>query len=80
MQIYKNNLLFLLYNFAFLGMSKEDAKVAVLKILYQWPTFGSAFFEVKQTSEPGFPEIIIVAVNKNGISLINPQTKVSNYF
>ncbi|XP_059488702.1 myosin-VIIa-like isoform X2 [Neocloeon triangulifer] len=57
------------------GLSKEDAKTAVLKILYQWPTFGSAFFEVKQTSEPGYPEIIIVAINKNGISLINPQNK-----
>jgi len=57
-------------------MSKEDAKTAVLKVLNQWPTFGSAFFEVKQTSEPGFPEIIIVAVNRHGLSLINPQTKV----
>ncbi|CAB3368903.1 Hypothetical predicted protein [Cloeon dipterum] len=57
------------------GMSKEEGKLAVLKILYQWPTFGSAFFEVKQTSEPMYPEFIIVAVNKNGISLINPQNK-----
>ena len=29
------------------GQSREDAKVEFLKIIYKWPTFGSAFFEVK---------------------------------
>lgn len=29
------------------GKSKNDAKVSFLKIIYRWPTFGSAFFEVK---------------------------------
>lgn len=29
------------------GKTREDAKLSFLKIIYKWPTFGSAFFEVK---------------------------------
>lgn len=31
------------------GKTREDAKLCFLKIIYKWPTFGSAFFEVKVT-------------------------------
>ncbi|XP_056296923.1 myosin VIIAa isoform X2 [Pseudoliparis swirei] len=57
------------------GKSREEAKLMFLKIIYKWPTFGSAFFEVKQTTEPNFPEILLIAINKHGISLIDPKTK-----
>uniref|UniRef100_A0A674IN49 Myosin VIIB n=1 Tax=Terrapene triunguis TaxID=2587831 RepID=A0A674IN49_9SAUR len=57
------------------GKTVDEAKVAFLKLIYRWPTFGSAFFEVKQTSEPSFPDIILIAVNKQGVSLIHPKTK-----
>ncbi|KAI5704932.1 hypothetical protein M8J75_010185 [Diaphorina citri] len=56
-------------------MSPEDAKITFLKIIYRWPTFGSAFFEVKQTTEPNYPEMLLIAINKHGVSLIHPQTK-----
>lgn len=46
--------------------------------LIRWPTFGSAFFEVKQTTEPNYPEMLLIAINKHGVSLIHPQTKVSS--
>uniref|UniRef100_A0A8C5XYS7 Unconventional myosin-VIIa n=1 Tax=Microcebus murinus TaxID=30608 RepID=A0A8C5XYS7_MICMU len=57
------------------GKSKEEAKLAFLKLIFKWPTFGSAFFEVKQTTEPNFPEILLIAINKYGVSLIDPRTK-----
>ena len=77
-------------------LSKEDAKIKFLEIIFQWPTFGSAFFEVKvkyqilfeylgrcliflfflqQTTEPNYPDILLIAINKNGVNLIHPQTK-----
>ncbi|KAM6945963.1 myosin VIIAa [Aplochiton taeniatus] len=57
------------------GKSREEAKLMFLKILFKWPTFGSAFFEVKQTTEPNFPEILLIAINKHGVSLIDPKAK-----
>uniref|UniRef100_A0A8C5HP89 Myosin VIIAa n=1 Tax=Gouania willdenowi TaxID=441366 RepID=A0A8C5HP89_GOUWI len=57
------------------GRSREEAKLLFLKVIYKWPTFGSAFFEVKQTTEPNYPEILLIAINKHGVSLIDPKTK-----
>ncbi|XP_008576577.1 PREDICTED: unconventional myosin-VIIb, partial [Galeopterus variegatus] len=53
----------------------EEAKVAFLKWICRWPTFGSAFFEVKQTSEPSYPDVVLIAINRHGFLLIHPQTK-----
>ncbi|KAG7157734.1 Myosin-VIIa-like 1, partial [Homarus americanus] len=57
------------------GMSPEEAKISFLKVIYRWPTFGSAFFEVKQTTDPNYPEHLLIAINKQGVSLIHPVTK-----
>ncbi|KAJ8347801.1 hypothetical protein SKAU_G00263900 [Synaphobranchus kaupii] len=57
------------------GKSREEAKLMFLKIIFKWHTFGSAFFEVKQTTESNFPEILLIAINKHGVSLIDPKTK-----
>ncbi|XP_067278800.1 unconventional myosin-VIIa [Pseudorasbora parva] len=57
------------------GKSREEAKLMFLEIIYKWPTFGSAFFEVKQSSDTNFPEVLLIAINKLGVTLIDPKTK-----
>ncbi|XP_023954785.2 myosin-VIIa [Bicyclus anynana] len=56
-------------------MSEEEAKEQFLKRIYQLPTFGTAFFEVKQTSDPSYPEMVVVGINRNGVSVIHPQSR-----
>ncbi|KAG8173459.1 hypothetical protein JTE90_015711 [Oedothorax gibbosus] len=56
-------------------MSPEESKVNFLKVIFKWATFGSAFFEVKQTTDPNFPEELLIAINKHGVSLIDPSSK-----
>ena len=65
------------------GMTIEEAKLAFLKTIYQWKTFGSAFFEVRQNSDPQYPTKMIIAINRNGVLLIDSVTKeiiVTNSF
>jgi len=58
------------------SVKKPDAsKIAFLKIISRWPTFGSAFFEVKQSTEPSLPTELLIAINKNGVNLIDTRTK-----
>ncbi|XP_062521649.1 myosin-VIIa-like [Corticium candelabrum] len=57
------------------GKSRNEAKLSFLKVVSRFVTFGSAFFEVKQTTEPKLPEILLIAINKNGVNFINPKTK-----
>lgn len=32
--------------------------------------------ETQQKSEKKYPETLVIAINKNGVNLINPKTKV----
>ncbi|XP_046961515.1 myosin-VIIa-like [Vanessa cardui] len=56
-------------------MTEDEAKEQFLKKIYQLPTFGTAFFEVKQTSDPSYPEMVVIGINKNGVSVIHPQSR-----
>ncbi|XP_059200423.1 unconventional myosin-VIIb-like [Centropristis striata] len=57
------------------GITLEEAKIAFLSIICGWPTFGCAFFEVKQTCEPSYPNTLLIAISKKGVSFIDPNTK-----
>lgn len=57
-------------------MKPDEAKEAFLQYICTWPTFGSAFFDVKQTTDNSYPEVITIAINRRGLSIIHPHTKV----
>ena len=57
-------------------LDQNDAKTEFLKETSKLPTFGSTFFEVKQSTDQNYPELLLVAINKNGVSLVDRQTKV----
>ncbi|KHJ40320.1 phage tail component protein [Trichuris suis] len=70
-------------------LSRDEAKIQFLKLTSKWPTFGSVFFDIKQTGITTLPEKLLFAINKNGIMLIQsdnreilcsyPYTEVSNW-
>ena len=43
-------------------MSQEEAKIAFLKYVYQWPTFGSAFFEIKVSKQKYTTSVTILSL------------------
>uniref|UniRef100_H2M010 Uncharacterized protein n=1 Tax=Oryzias latipes TaxID=8090 RepID=H2M010_ORYLA len=58
------------------GITVQEAKVAFLQSISSWPTFGSAFFEVKQTCDNSYPSPLWIAISKQGVSLIDPVSKL----
>ncbi|CAL8309973.1 unnamed protein product [Lota lota] len=56
-------------------MKAEEAMLEFLKAVYRWQTFGAAFFEVKQTSDRTFPDIVRICISKLGVAIIHPKTK-----
>ncbi|XP_052784094.1 myosin-VIIa-like isoform X2 [Mya arenaria] len=55
--------------------TKDDAKVAFLKGISKFQTYGSVFFEVRQRSTKTYPKQLLIAVNHNGVGLIDAITK-----
>ncbi|XP_059806638.1 unconventional myosin-VIIa-like isoform X1 [Hypanus sabinus] len=57
------------------GKTRDEVKLGFLKMLHRLATFGSTFFEVKQISDPKIPDIVRIAINRYGVTVINPRTK-----
>ncbi|XP_033838555.1 unconventional myosin-VIIa-like [Periophthalmus magnuspinnatus] len=57
------------------GSTVEEAKIAFLQTISTWPTFGSSFFDVKQTCESSYPTNLRIAISKQGVGLMDPTTK-----
>uniref|UniRef100_A0A8C5BBM4 Myosin VIIBa n=1 Tax=Gadus morhua TaxID=8049 RepID=A0A8C5BBM4_GADMO len=58
-----------------LSVCLSEAMLEFLKAVYRWQTFGAAFFDVKQTSDRTFPDIVRIAISKTGVAIIHPKTK-----
>ena len=48
----------------------------LLLLLLFFVQFIHSYFLIQQSTEPNFPEVLLIAVNKTGVLLIDPQTKV----
>lgn len=57
-------------------LDTTDAKIEFLKLMQEYPTFGSTFFVVKQTTDKDYPEVILIAINRHGFHVIDPDKKV----
>lgn len=57
------------------GSTVQEAKIAFLRAISSWPTFGCSFFEVKQTCESSYPTHLRIVISKQGVSLVDPTTK-----
>ncbi|XP_068459277.1 unconventional myosin-VIIb-like [Clinocottus analis] len=57
------------------GITVQEAKIAFLKGIASWSTFGCSFFEVKQTCESSYPNTVLIAISKQGVSFTDPNTK-----
>ena len=51
-------------------------KMAVTHTLWSWNWWLSLLCCVQQSTEPNYPEVLLIAINKFGVSLIDPASKV----
>lgn len=64
------------FRFAWLDMNEFEAKEEFLKMIQHYPNFGSTFFVVKQTTDANLPETILIAINRHGFNIIDPDRRV----
>ncbi|XP_035693975.1 myosin-VIIa-like [Branchiostoma floridae] len=57
------------------GLNRDDAKLAFLRHVSTWPTFGSAFFHIERHDNRKYPEKLMAAVNRRGLVLMDQNSK-----
>eukprot|EP00912_Choanoflagellata_sp_UC4_P001643 UC4_evm9s1044 len=55
--------------------SKENAKKEFLKIVAEWPAFGSRAFQVKIVKQPNYPELVWMSIDEDSVTFFHPNTK-----
>lgn len=57
-------------------LTESECKLAFLKYLEMQDTFGSTFFVVDQKTNNAFPTLLIIAINRQGLHIVEPTKKV----
>lgn len=57
-------------------LTESECKLDFLKYLEMQETFGSTFFIVNQKTISNFPTSLIIAINRHGFHVIEPNKKV----
>ncbi|XP_062120932.1 myosin-VIIa isoform X2 [Drosophila sulfurigaster albostrigata] len=56
-------------------LEEDQAKLLLLQQLAKQPCYGSTFFAVKQLNDSSLPEHLLIAINCDGLQLLDAQTK-----
>ncbi|XP_034100634.1 myosin-VIIa isoform X2 [Drosophila albomicans] len=56
-------------------LEEDQAKLLLLQQLAKQPCYGSTFFAVKQLNDSSLPEQLLIAINCDGLQLLDAQTK-----
>ena len=57
------------------GYSKHEARMSYLDYIQAWKIYGAAYFYAKPVKTASLPEEVVVAINRRGILIVDPQTK-----
>lgn len=57
------------------GMSKEDVKNSFFNLIQSWPLYRSTLFEVSQKYTTSWPKNLWLAIDQNGIHLLEVRSK-----
>ena len=57
------------------GYSPSEARLSYLDFVKSWKIYGSAYFFVEPQNNRDLPPEVVLAINKSGIIIVDPETK-----